>query len=303
MRAHLYTVVYRYIRPLPSRPPPPAYRGATEGPGSPSYVGSSKERPCPDLGPCAPPPAPAGAAVGGWVPPPSRWLHLPSEAQAQKPPPPPPPPRGPAYGLPRPCAARGAADGLPHVLPCPPLSHCCAPVPALPALRGRGGGCAAPGGTGDPGPVPDTPDLEQQPLAAPEPEVQPALQHPAAPDPAVQHPAPVLGGVERHLDPAQLEAVLQLSAAHKEGEGGLTLCPFCLRRCSERGRDGAKNVHQACAPPSLPPAPRCGTCPWEGGGGCNTMTGCTASGGGACSHRPPGDMRPEPLRLSAHGWD
>ena len=31
MRAHLYTAVYRYIRPLPP-PPPPAYRGATEGP-------------------------------------------------------------------------------------------------------------------------------------------------------------------------------------------------------------------------------------------------------------------------------
>ena len=71
MRAHLYTAVYRYIRPLPP-PPPPAYRGATEGPRPPSYVGSSEERPCPDRGLCAPPSAPAdaGAAVGGWALPP-----------------------------------------------------------------------------------------------------------------------------------------------------------------------------------------------------------------------------------------
>ena len=51
MRAHLYTFAYRYIRPLPPLPPP-AYRGATEGPRPPSYVGSSEERPCPDLGLC-----------------------------------------------------------------------------------------------------------------------------------------------------------------------------------------------------------------------------------------------------------
>ena len=73
MRAHLYTVVYRYIRPLPPPSlPPPVYRGVTEGPGPPFYVGSSEERPCPDLGLCAPPstPAGAGAAVEGWAPPP-----------------------------------------------------------------------------------------------------------------------------------------------------------------------------------------------------------------------------------------
>ena len=40
-----------------------------------------------------------------------------------------------------------------------------------------------------PGPIPDTPDPEQQPLAAPEPAPQIALQHPAAPDPALPHPA------------------------------------------------------------------------------------------------------------------
>ena len=60
--------IYKALTP----PTPPAYRGATEGPGPPSYVGSSEERPCPDLGLCAPPstPAGAGAAVGGWAPPP-----------------------------------------------------------------------------------------------------------------------------------------------------------------------------------------------------------------------------------------
>ena len=58
--------IYKALTP----PAPPAYRGATEGPGPPSYVGSSEERPCPDLGLCAPPSAPAcaGAAVEGWAP-------------------------------------------------------------------------------------------------------------------------------------------------------------------------------------------------------------------------------------------
>ena len=66
MRAHLYTAVYRYIRPLPPPRPPPAYRGATEGPGPPSYVGSCEERPCPDLGLCAPPSAPVQVQVRLW---------------------------------------------------------------------------------------------------------------------------------------------------------------------------------------------------------------------------------------------
>ena len=66
--------IYKALTP----PPPPAYRGATEGPGPPSYVGSSEERPCPDLGLCAPPSAPAdaGAAVGGWAPPPPPMTAL-----------------------------------------------------------------------------------------------------------------------------------------------------------------------------------------------------------------------------------
>ena len=143
----LYSCIQIY-KALTPPAPPPAYRGATEGPGPPSYVGSSEERPCPDLGLCAPPSAPAGAgaAVEGWAPPPSRRLHLPSEAQAQE-----PPPRGSADGLPHPCAARGAADCLPHALPCPPVSHCRAPVPVLPAHGGRGGGLRRGGGRGEGG--------------------------------------------------------------------------------------------------------------------------------------------------------
>ena len=139
--------------------------------------------------------------------------------------PPPPPPRGPAYGLPRPCAARGAADGLPHLLPCHPLSHCCGAVPALPAHGGEGeGGCAAPGGEGD-HPVPDAPDPEQQPLAAPVPAAQHALQHPAA---------PVRGGVGRHLDPAQRGAALQPPAGRGPGEEGGTLpMPSHCLRCGK----------------------------------------------------------------------
>ena len=70
--------------------------------------------------------------------------------------------------------------------------------PAPPRREGGGGGGgAAPcrgGGGGDhpvpdPGPASDTPDPEQQPLAAPVPAPQIVLQHPAAPDPALQHPA------------------------------------------------------------------------------------------------------------------
>ena len=55
---------------------------------------------------------------------------------------PPPPPRRSADGLPHPCAARGAAVGLPHALPCPPVPHCRAPVPVLPPMEGGGGGTA-----------------------------------------------------------------------------------------------------------------------------------------------------------------
>ena len=83
----IYSCIQIY-KALTPPAPPPGYRSATEGPGPPSYVGSSEERPCPGLGLCAPPSAPAGAAVGRLGVPPSRWLHLPSEAQAQKPPPP-----------------------------------------------------------------------------------------------------------------------------------------------------------------------------------------------------------------------
>ena len=70
----IYSCIQIYKALTPPPPPPKAYRGATQGSGPPSYVGSSEERPCPDLGLCAPPSAPAsaGAAVGGWAPPPSR---------------------------------------------------------------------------------------------------------------------------------------------------------------------------------------------------------------------------------------
>ena len=220
--------IYKALTP----PAPPAYRGATEGPGPPSYVGSSEERPCPDLGLCAPPSAPAGAGaavseerrhlpfqvldasategVGGlvgersslysciqiflrplppcppqriaarrkdlgphpkWDPPRSDpaqisgralpcprpqvqlWgvgrppLPMAAPAEAQK-----RPPRGPADRLPCPCAVRGTADSLLHVLPCPPLSHCYAPVPALPAHGGRGAAAPRRGEQGPPCP-------------------------------------------------------------------------------------------------------------------------------------------------------
>ena len=186
---------------------------------------------------------------GGLGGPPSRWLHLPSEAQAQKPP---PAPRGPADGLPCPCAARGAADGLPHVLPCPPLSHRCALVPALPAHGGRGGGgCAAPGGDGDhpvpdPGPVPNTLDPEQQPLAAPVPATQHPLQHPTAPDPALQHPAP--------------------HCSRSRGGGRSPCVPSARAAAVSTAEMEPKTSTRLARPVTCPLPPPRGTCPWEGVG-------------------------------------
>ena len=43
---YIYIQIYKALTP----PAPPAYCRTTERPGPPSYVGSSEERPCPDLG-------------------------------------------------------------------------------------------------------------------------------------------------------------------------------------------------------------------------------------------------------------
>ena len=198
-------------------------------------------------------------AVGGWVSPPPDGCTCRVKPRLKSPPPPP----GPACGLLHPCAARGAADGVPHVLPCHPLPHCCVPEPALPAHGGREGrGFAAPGGEVD-HPVPDTLDPEQQPLPA----AQHALQHPAAPDPACNTLLPLFaegcGGTWILPSSKPPCSPLQLAVP---GRRGYTRCPVCLRRCSERGRDGAKNIHQARAPPSLLPAPTAGSAHGWGGG-------------------------------------
>ena len=217
MRAHLYTVVYRYIRPLPPLAPP-AYRGATEGPGPPSCVGSSEEPPCPDLGLCALPSAPAGAAVGGWASPPPDGCTCRVKPRLKSPP---PSPAGRQTGCCAPVLRGAPLTVCPTCCPAPPCriaAHLCLPCP--PAVGGGGGGCAALGGgvdhpVPDPGPVPDTPDPEQQPLAAPVPATQHALQHPAA---------PVCGGVGRHLNPAQLEAIRREEGG---GRGGLEPKSLC----------------------------------------------------------------------------
>ena len=68
--------------------------------------------------------------------------------------------------------------------------------------------------------------------------------------------------------------------------GWVTLSPICPRRINERGRDGAKNVCKARAPPSLPPAPAAGRAlSWRGGGGSEDAADDAASGG-ARNHRP-----------------
>ena len=87
------------------------------------------------------------------------------------------------------------------------------------------------------------------------------------------------------------------------GWGWATLSPIRPRRINERGRDGAKNVRKACAPLSLPPAPPPRDAHTVGGGGGSEVVADDAASGGARSHRPPGEMRPEPLRLVARGWD
>ena len=85
----------------------------------------------------------------------------------------------------------------------------------------------------------------------------------------------------------------------------VTLCPIRPRRINEGGQNGAKNVRKARAPPSLPPAPAAGRAhSWRaGGGGGSEVVANDAASGDACNHRPRGDMRPEPLRLIARGWD
>ena len=156
---------------------------------------------------------------------------------------------------------------------CPMCRH--APRAALPCSfacharprregRGGGGGCAAPGGEGnhpvsDPGPVPDTLNQEQQPLAAPVAAPQKALQHPAALEPAGWGGSP-------KPSPKPICSPLLLAIP---GWRSATLCPIRLRRSNERRRDGAKNIRQARGPSSIhAPRPCRGACPWlEGGGG------------------------------------
>ena len=177
------TQIYKALTP----PAPPSVSRRDGRTWAPSFVGSSEERPCPDLGPCTPPSAPAGAAVGGWVPPPPDGCTCRVKPRLESPPP----------GRP--------ADGC-RLTVCP---TCC----------------------------------------------------PAAAD---------RGGVGRHLRPP--------AARHpgKEEVHPVSLLPAPLQWDVPMGRGG-------------------------GGGGCDAVAGCTASGG-ARSHRPPGDMKPEPLRLSARGW-
>ena len=74
--------------------------------------------------------------MGGWASPPPHDCTCRVKPRLKS------PPRGAANGLPHPCAARDAPDGLPHALPCPPESHCRAPAPVLPPHEGRGGGAA-----------------------------------------------------------------------------------------------------------------------------------------------------------------
>ena len=273
MRAHLYTFAYRYLRPLPPLPPSVSrrdgrtwasiLRGIFQGatlPRSRAVRSPVRARRC---------------SCGGLGVPPSRWLHLPSEAQAQEPPP---------AGRHTACCApvpRGAPLTVcPTCCPATPVPHCCVPMPAVPAHGGRGGrGCTAPGGEVD-HPAPDTPHPEQQPVAAPVPAVQHALLHPAAQILLCSTLLPLFaeGWGGTWILPSSKPPFSPLLLA-VPGRRGFTQCPVCPRRCSECGRDGAKNVHQARAPPSLPHAPTAGSAHGrKGGGGSDAVAGCTATG-------------------------
>ena len=119
--------------------PPPAYRGATEGPGPPSYVGSSKERPCPHLGLCAPPSAPAGQAVGGWASPDGCTCRVKPRLRS-----PPPPPTGRHTGCCAPVLRGAPLTVCPTCCPATPCriaAYLCLPCPPT---EGGGGGGAVP---------------------------------------------------------------------------------------------------------------------------------------------------------------
>ena len=139
--------IYKALTP----PAPPAYRGATEGPGPPSYVGSSEERPCPDLGLCAPPSAPAGAgaAVGGWASPPPDDCTCRVRPRLKS-----PPPAGRPTGCRTPALQGAPLTVCPTRCPAPPSRTATLPRLCRPPHEGRGGVRRAGGGAGPPCPRP-----------------------------------------------------------------------------------------------------------------------------------------------------
>ena len=268
------SAVYRYIRPPPPPPPPPplAYRGATEGPGPPSYVGSSEERPCPDLGLCAPPSAPAGAgaAVGGWAPPPPDGYTCRVKPRLKSP----PPPAGRQTGGRTPVLRGAPLTVCPTRCPAPrvALPRSC----ACPARPRREGGGAAPRRGGRGTTLSLTLALSLTPLTQSSSLWLPlCLYHIMTCSTLLPQtlPCSILlpliaegwGGTWTLPSPKPPCSPLLLAIP---GCRWFTLCPICPRRINERGRDGAKNVRKARAPPSLPPAPAAGRAhSWRGGGG------------------------------------
>ena len=273
--------IYKDLTP----PCPPAYRGATEGPGPPSYVGSSEERPCPDLGLCAPPSAPAGAgaAVGGWAPPPPDDCTCRVKPKLKSPP---------LARLPAPCAARGVADGLPHVLPCPPVLHCCAPVPVLPAHGGRGGGCAAPGERGATLSLtlalPLTPLTQSSSLWLPLQHSMPcstlALCCPRSYPAAPCCPCSLRGGEASRPCPARSRPAAPCCSRSRGG--GRSPCVPSARAAAVSAAEMEPKTSTRLARPHPCPLPPPRDVPMGGGGAGDVVAGCAASGG-ARSHRPP----------------
>ena len=222
------------------------------------------------------------------------------------------------------CAARGAPDGLPHALPCPPESHCRAPAPVLPPPRREGGGLRRAGGGGGGTTLSPTLALSLTPLTQSSSLWLPLCLHPRLPCSTLlpqtlpcsillPHSLPCSILLPQSLPcsillPQTLPCSIHLPQTLPcstllpqtlscsillllvtEGWGGTltlpipkppcsslllailgwgwaTLSPIRPRRINERGRDGAKDVHKAHAPLSLPPAPAAGRAhSWRGG--------------------------------------
>ena len=213
----IYSCIQIYKALTPLAPPSVSRRDGSDGPGAPSYVGSSEERPCPD---CVCSPARTHGCGCG-------------ELGA-------PPPAGRQTGCCAPVLRGAPVMVCPTCCPAPPLSHCCAACacPARPRRKGRG---TAPC-WGEPGTT-LTLALSLTPLTRSSSLWLPlCLQHSTPYSTLLPQILPCStllplfskGWGGAWILPSSKPPCSSLLLAIP-GRRGFTLCPFCLRRCSERG--------------------------------------------------------------------